>query len=218
MDEFLARRQRSSYETFLSCQLPCSETGSEEEFDVSCYWCFCSCLPFHCRTCFWSFRPCSNCQSYFNEASVCVVWRTWYSWRPPAKKHPPVFVPKCRSFTKRTRTIMQATSSDPRMMTVKSSHGKVPLLVKPLKNENQFECNCATCKSLGVCQDTIVVANNLDCLKKYAQGLRKKLRRKRGKKGVNVSAAYNSQRKPSEQLDLKPMKSVKYVVKSVQMF
>ena len=36
-------------------------------------------------------------------------------------------------------------------------------------------------------------------LKKYLVGLRKKLQRKRGKKGVNVSAAYNSPRKPSEQ-------------------
>ena len=95
--------------------------------------------------------------------------------------------------------IMQAASSDPRMMTVNSRHGKVPLLVKPLKNENQFECNCATYKSLGVCQDTIAVANNLDCLKTSVEGLRKKLHRKRGKKGVNVSAAYNSRLKPSEQ-------------------
>ena len=95
--------------------------------------------------------------------------------------------------------IMQAASSDPRIMTVKSRHGKVPLLVKPLKNENQFECNCTTYKSLRVCQDTIAVANNLDCLKKCLVGLRKKLQRKRGKKGVNVSAAYNSRRKPSEQ-------------------
>ena len=84
-------------------------------------------------------------------------------------------------------------------MSVKSRHGKVPLLVKTLKNENQFECNCTTYKSLGVCQDTIAVANNLDCLKKYLVGLTKKLQRKRGKKGVNVSAAYNSRRKPSEQ-------------------
>ncbi len=95
--------------------------------------------------------------------------------------------------------IRQAASSDPRMMTVKSRHGKNPLIVKPLKNGNQFECNCTTYKSLGVCQDTIAVANNFDCLKEYIEGLRKKLQRKRGKKGVNLTAAYNSRRKPSEQ-------------------
>ena len=68
--------------------------------------------------------------------------------------------------------IMQAASSDPRMMTVKSRHGKAPLIVKPLKNANQFECNCTTYKSLGVCQDVIAVTSYLGCLQKYIEGLR----------------------------------------------
>ena len=68
------------------------------------------------------------------------------------------------------RQIMQAASSDPRMMTVKSRHGKAQLLVKALKNGSLFECNCTIYKSLGVHQDTIAVANNLyihTCIRAY---------------------------------------------------
>lgn len=36
--------------------------------------------------------------------------------------------------------ILQAASDDPRIRTVKSRLGKVPLIVKPTKTGNQLEC------------------------------------------------------------------------------
>ncbi|KAK3747909.1 hypothetical protein QZH41_010212 [Actinostola sp. cb2023] len=96
--------------------------------------------------------------------------------------------------------IMQAASNDPRVRTVRSRTGPVPLVVKPLKTGHQLECNCTTYKSLSVCQDTIAVAEDLHCLTEYIEGLRKKLQRKKaGPKGVNLTAAYNSRRTLSEQ-------------------
>lgn len=53
------------------------------------------------------------------------------------------------------------------MMTVKSRQGKAQLLVKALKNESLFECNCTIYKSLGVHWDTIAVANNLTYIHTY---------------------------------------------------
>ena len=70
--------------------------------------------------------------------------------------------------------------------------------------ESKFEYSCMTYNFLGVCQDTIAVAEDLRCLTAYIEGLRKKLQRKKnGTKGANVMAAYNIRRTLSEQ-GLKP--------------
>ena len=92
--------------------------------------------------------------------------------------------------------IRQAASDDLRIRTVKSRLGKVPLIVKPSKTGNQLECQCSVYKAVGICQDTIAVAEDLDCLEKYAKDILKKFQRKKGKKGagVNLTSAYNARR------------------------
>jgi hypothetical protein len=54
---------------------------------------------------------------------------------------------------------------------------------------------------VGICQDTIAVAEDLDCLEKYAKDIKKKFPRKKGKKGagVNLTSAYNARRTSKEQ-------------------
>jgi hypothetical protein len=97
--------------------------------------------------------------------------------------------------------IRQAASDDLRIRTVKSRLGKVPLIVKPSKTGNQLECQCSVYKAVGICQDTIAVAEDLDCLEKYAKDIQKKFQRKKGKKGagVNLTSAYNARRTSKEQ-------------------
>ena len=94
--------------------------------------------------------------------------------------------------------ILQAASDDPRIRTVKSRLGKVPLIVKPSKTGNQLECQCSVYQALGICQDTIAVAEDLDCLARYAKDIQKKFQRKKGA-GVNLTSAYNARRTTKEQ-------------------
>lgn len=95
--------------------------------------------------------------------------------------------------------IMPAVSEDPRMGTVKSRHGKVPLIVKPLKTGHQLGCQCtAVYKAIGMCQDTIAVATDLQCLPEYLEEIRRKHMRKKGP-GVNLATVFNSRRTPKEQ-------------------
>ncbi|XP_028416615.1 uncharacterized protein LOC114540691 [Dendronephthya gigantea] len=98
--------------------------------------------------------------------------------------------------------ILPAASEDPRMRTVKSRLGKVPLIVKPSKTGNQLECQCSVYTAVGICQDTIAVAEDLDWLEKYAEVIRKKFLRKQGT-GVNLTTAYNA-RKTLKEKGMKP--------------
>jgi hypothetical protein len=93
--------------------------------------------------------------------------------------------------------ILQAASDDPRIRTVKSRCGKVPLIVKPSKSGHQLECQCSVYKAVGLCQDTIAVAEDLSCLPTYVAQFKKKLQRKKGK-GVNLAVAFNSRRTTKE--------------------
>ena len=85
---------------------------------------------------------------------------------------------------------MQAACNDPRKRTVKSRQGKVPLIVKPLKTGHKLECQCAFYNAVGICQDTIAVTEDLQCLPKYLEEIRK-FQRKRAP-GVNLTGAFNS--------------------------
>ena len=91
--------------------------------------------------------------------------------------------------------IMPAASDDPRMRTVKSRHGKAPLIVKPVKAGHQLDCPCSV---VGICQDTIAVAEDLECLQEYLEEIKRKFQRRKGP-SVNLAAAYNSRRTPKEQ-------------------
>lgn len=94
--------------------------------------------------------------------------------------------------------IMPAASDDPRMRTVKSRHGKAPLIVKPVKAGHQLDCPCSVFKAVGICQDTIAVAEDLECLQEYLEEIKRKFQRRKGP-GVNLAAAYNSRRTLKEQ-------------------
>ena len=87
--------------------------------------------------------------------------------------------------------IMKAASNEERMRTVKSRYGEDPLIVKPQKkNKNLFECNCKMFKGLGVCADTIAVAEDNGVLIEYAGALGKKFHQ--SKRVPNLTAAMDS--------------------------
>ena len=87
--------------------------------------------------------------------------------------------------------IMKAASNEDRMRTVKSRYGTVPLIVKPqTKNKNLFECNCKVFKGMGLCADTVAVAEDNGVLIEYVNALRKKFQRK--KRVPNLTAAIES--------------------------
>ena len=44
---------------------------------------------------------------------------------------------------------------------------------------------------MGICQDTIAVAEDLDCLARYTKDIQKKFQRKEGA-GVNLTSVYNA--------------------------
>jgi hypothetical protein len=79
--------------------------------------------------------------------------------------------------------IRQAASDDLRIKTVKSRLGKVPLIVKPSKTGNQPEYQCSVYKAVSICQDTIAVTEDIDCLEKYAKYIQKKISEKKMEKG-----------------------------------
>ena len=80
--------------------------------------------------------------------------------------------------------ITKAASDDDRVRTVKSRYGSVPLIVKPFpKNRDLFQCTCKVYKALGMCCDTIAVADEVGVLCNYLCELRKKLGKRRGGKG-----------------------------------
>ena len=87
--------------------------------------------------------------------------------------------------------IMKAASNEDRMRTVKSRYGTVPLIVKPqTKNKNLFECNCKVFKGIGLCADTVAVAEDNGVLIEYVNALRKKFQR--SKHVPNLTAAIES--------------------------
>lgn len=101
---------------------------------------------------------------------------------------------KAEELLNEPNSITKAATDDDRLRTVKSRHGSVPLIVKPLpKNRDLFECTCKVYKALGMCCDTIAVADEVGVLCNYLCELRKKLgkRKKRGK-AVNITAAVQS--------------------------
>ena len=91
--------------------------------------------------------------------------------------------------------ITKAASDDNRVRTVKSRYGSVRLIVKPFpKNRDLFQCTCKVYKAVGMCCDTIAVADEVVVLCNYLCELRKKLgkRKKAGKVAVNITAAVQS--------------------------
>ena len=87
--------------------------------------------------------------------------------------------------------IMKAASNEDRVRTVKSRYGTVPLIVKPqTKNKNLFECNCKVFKDMGLCADTVAVAEDNGVLIEYVNALRKKFQR--GRRVPNLTAAIES--------------------------
>ena len=104
--------------------------------------------------------------------------------------------------------IKEAASNDPRMRTVKSRNGGIPLIVHAVNSKsNLFSCQCSTYNGLGLCADTIAVAEEQGLLFEYLADLRTKLSRKKGKKNyqgdINITAAINTGLKLSEK-GLKP--------------
>ena len=87
--------------------------------------------------------------------------------------------------------IMMAASNEDRMRTVKSTYGTVPLIVKPqTKNKNLFEWNCKVFKGMGLCADTVAVAEDNGVLIEYVNALRKKFQR--SSRVPNLTAAIES--------------------------
>ena len=86
---------------------------------------------------------------------------------------------KALSLSNDPDAILKAASVDPRIRTLKSRLGKVPLIVKLSKTGNKLECQCSVYKAVGTCQDTITVAEDLECLEKYAKDIQKKFQRKK---------------------------------------
>ena len=102
-------------------------------------------------------------------------------------------------------SITQAASNDIRVRTVTRRSGDVPLIVKPLKKgSNLFNCQCNTFKGLGICADTIAVAESQSLLFEYLTELRRKLcknrakPRSKGRGDVNITAAMETGLKISE--------------------
>ena len=101
--------------------------------------------------------------------------------------------------------ITQAASNDARMRTVKSRSGGIPLIVQPQKkSSNLFNCQCSTFRGLGVCADTVAVAESQGLLFEYLTELRTKLGknkakpRRKGQGDVNITAAIETGLKISE--------------------
>ena len=99
--------------------------------------------------------------------------------------------------------IKEAASNDPRMRTVKSRNGGIPLIVPAVNSKsNLFSCQCCTYNGLGLCADTIAVAEEQGLLFEYLADLRTKLSRKKGKKNyqgdINITAAIETVLKLSE--------------------
>jgi hypothetical protein len=94
--------------------------------------------------------------------------------------------------------IKEAASDDSRFRTVKSQSGGTPLIVRPVnKKSNLFKCECSTFKGVGMCPDTVAVAETLE----YLSDLRAKFTRQKGKKknvGVNITAAIETGLKITE--------------------
>ena len=68
--------------------------------------------------------------------------------------------------------IREAASNDPRYRTVKSKDGRVPLHVRPVnKKTNLFSCECSTFKGIGLCADTVAVAETQGLLFQYLSDL-----------------------------------------------
>jgi hypothetical protein len=102
---------------------------------------------------------------------------------------------KAEELINEPNSITKAASDDDRLRTVKSRYGSVPLIVKPFpKNRDLFQCTCKVYKALGMCCDTIAVADEVGVLCNYLCELRKKLgkRKKSGKGAVNITAAVQS--------------------------
>ena len=99
--------------------------------------------------------------------------------------------------------IKEAASDDSRFRTVKSQSGGTPLIVRPVnKKSNLFTCECSTFKGVGICADTVAVAETQDLLFDYLSDLRAKFTRQKGKKknlaGVNITAAIETGLKVSQ--------------------
>ena len=73
--------------------------------------------------------------------------------------------------------IKEAASNDPRMRTVKSRSGGIPLIVLQAVNStsNLFSCQFSTYSGLGLCSDTVAVAEEQGLLFEYLTDLRTKL-------------------------------------------
>ena len=80
--------------------------------------------------------------------------------------------------------IKEAASDDSRYRTVKSQSGGMPLIVRPVNKKcNLFTCECSSFKGVGMCPDTVAVAETQDLLfDKYLSDLRAKFTRQKGKK------------------------------------
>ena len=75
--------------------------------------------------------------------------------------------------------VMPAASDDPRMRTVKSRHGKAPLIFKPVKAGHQLDCPCSVFKAVGICQDTIAMAEDLSAYKNISRKSKENFREER---------------------------------------
>ena len=96
--------------------------------------------------------------------------------------------------------IAGAASDDERMRTVKSRSGGVPLIVQPAnKKSNLFTCQCPVFKGIGLCADTVAVADVQGLLFEYLAGLHVKFLRKKSKKqDINITSAVEAELKISE--------------------
>lgn len=102
---------------------------------------------------------------------------------------------KAEELLNEPNSITKAATDEDRLRTVKSRYGSTPLIVKPLpKNRDLFQCTCKVYKALGMCCDTIAVADEVGVLCNYLCELRKKLgkRKKSGKSAINITAAVQS--------------------------
>ena len=118
------------------------------------------------------------------------------------------FFRKAEFLMNEPNAIKEAASNDPRMRTVKSRNGGIPLIVQAVNSKsNLFSCQCSTYNGLGLCADTTAVAEEQGLLFEYLADLRTKLSRKKGKKNyqgdINITAAIETGLKLSEK-GLKP--------------
>ena len=80
--------------------------------------------------------------------------------------------------------IIQAASKNPRLRNVKNRYSKVPL-IHACKIGVSVRC------LHGICQDTMIVAEDLQCLPKYLEEIRGKSQHK-GAPGVDLTEVFDS--------------------------